>query len=108
MFLRTVSQQNVRVSDFPSEIGALFPDQSFELSVGKVDLVLSNNKGISCLRGVHAAGCSAFNAMNETSCIKCVALHTNIFVVESAAVLLHEEGALCCFGRVNFDCIPGG
>ena len=49
MLLGTVSQQRVRVGDFPPEVGVHLPDQSFQLSVGKVDLVLSSDKSVSCL-----------------------------------------------------------
>ena len=52
-------------------------------------------------------GRAAFQAMDQTVDIEGLAFYAYSLVVESAAVLLHEQRVALGFVKVNIDCGPG-
>ena len=46
--------------------------------------------------------------MDKASHVEGHAFDTDIFCVESTAIMLHEESAFCGFGFVDLDSVPRG
>ena len=90
MFSGSGSLHGILVCDLASELVILFVDKGLELGVSELYLVSHSDEGASGTIYVSLLCCATFDAVNQAFEVEGVASAAYPFIVESAAILLHE------------------